>query len=102
MSSGFRSASRFCTTVPPRGSCPATVLLKPVNELLSTGVPSTTKIGWFESSSVLKPRMFTNAPPPASPVDEVTHTPGALPASADTTFSSWLSMISSASTVLTV
>ena len=42
------------------------------------------------------------APPPGAPVEVVTWTLGAFPASAETTFDSWEFTTSSASTELTV
>ncbi len=103
MSSGFRSAARFCMAVPSTTFCaspantPSTALLA-----FEIGVPSTTNRGWLLPVSVLEPRIRMYAPAAGSPDWLVTSTFGALPASAATTFVSWLPTTSSAETVFTV
>jgi hypothetical protein len=85
---------RFIACVPAVGSVVTMVEL-------STGTPSTTKMGCDVPSIDFCPRIMMKLDAPGSPDDDVTTTPGAFAASACTVFNSFDLTISSLFTVLT-
>src|SRR6266705_6656158 len=91
MSAGLMAAARLVWVVPSIApEVRPSVGLKSVVEklVLSIGTPSTTKSGWelpeFGRPTVREPRIVMYEPAPGSPLDAVTVTLGAFPASAST------------------
>ncbi len=95
MSSGLMSIIRLAYAVP------ATTVSMTFDALVIS-TPSTMRRGWVPPRMELDPRIRMYAPPPGSPVELVTSTLGALPASAEITFGSLASAISSPLTELIV